>query len=94
MGIRIMLNPFKVIKVQYKMFQLFSAMSECFDEINIGEKTVEIKLSKKIIINSKDIISLNCEDSIILNSAKLLRFKPVKISGIDLDELNKVNEVI
>lgn len=75
------------------MFQLFSAMSECFEEINIGDDAVEIKLNKKVIVNSDKLIILNTEESIILNASKLLRFKPAKISGIDQNELNELNVI-
>jgi hypothetical protein len=67
-------------------------MLNAFDEINIGDKAVEIKLSKRVIIKNSEAISLNTDTAIILNG-KILHCNPTKISAISKDDLERFNHV-
>jgi hypothetical protein len=80
------------ILIQRKLSSLLKMMLDAFDEINIGDKAVEIKLNKRVIIKNTEAISLNTDSVIILNG-KLLHFNPTKISSISKEDLEAYNHV-
>lgn len=80
------------ITIYHKVEQLLHMMIGAFDEINIGDKAVEIKLNKRIIIKNTESISLNTNSVIILNG-NTLHFSPTKISSISKEDLESYNYV-
>ncbi len=82
------------ITVQKKLHDLLLLLTDCFEEINIGEESVEIKLNKRLVFKNSESISFNSESVIILSAKKTLHFSPAKMSTISSEDLEKYNELV
>lgn len=80
------------IKLPKKIFSLLSVLSECFEEILIGDDFIKITLNKRVIIDQGGDIIINSKKSITFNANKLYA-NPIKISAISAEDLEKLNNV-
>jgi len=80
------------IKLPKKIFNLLSILSECFEEIQIGESFIKITLNKRVIIDQGEDVIINSKKLIIFNASKIYA-NPIKISAISTEDLEKLNNV-
>jgi len=84
-----MLNWFKLPK---KIISLLSLLSECFEDIIIGDDVIKITLNKKVIIDQTEDVIVSSKKSIIFKANKIYT-NPIKISAIPIEELDGLTNV-